>query len=70
MHKRESGKVSKNLEQFKLCFDHGVWIWSKFELNEIWKFWTMETICFGGIGCVYYQIDGVIFVGAKKKGRI
>jgi hypothetical protein len=35
MHKRESGKVSEFLEQFKLGFDHGVRIWSKFELKEI-----------------------------------
>jgi hypothetical protein len=30
----------------------------------------MESNVFGGMGCGYCQIDGVIFLGAKELGRI
>ena len=29
----------------------------------------MQPIFFGGMGCGYCQIDGVIFVGAKELGE-
>ena len=66
MLKNEFGKVSEFLEAFKIGFDQQNWIWSKFELNEIWKFWTVATKVFGEMGCGYYLIARIILVGAGE----
>ena len=70
MHNKGAGKVSEFLEYFKFGFEQRDWIWSKFHLNEIWKFWTVGQKVFGEMECGYCHVVGVIFLDAEEIGKI
>ena len=70
MQDKGDGKISEFFDWFRIGFLQGIWIWFKFHLNGIWKFWTMDQKVFGEMECGYCHEVGVIFVDEKELGKV